>query len=339
MDLLYKRIEELADQKAAAEAANIELQRQNDYFKELFSKQCEGLVKSSETNQELLNQNSQEFSTFTEKRLHSLTNQTSELSIDSQNNRTGENLSYLDKEKQSFIDLSYEDLEQDFAQFKKRQRLDNDFFFSNSADKQTVLQRIPSSSSLRGLKNESSLQSEVTDNKFEDNEISVDDMLLERSSPQSNSSLNFFGLAIVFGAIGMISMVSDAPSQPLVSTINSGNRLKSNLRTNTESSSITEQVIEDYTQLEYTPLQLLWIALDLTKQALMTLPLVAYISFAFSLLFLVFFAASYFSHTKIRPSTSRQRRSHNGHRKIKPSNKIDSKKSKSTRENSLEINA
>ena len=39
MDLLYKKIEELADQKAAAEAANAELQRQNDYFKELFSKQ------------------------------------------------------------------------------------------------------------------------------------------------------------------------------------------------------------------------------------------------------------------------------------------------------------
>ena len=36
MELLYKKIEELADQKAAAEAANAELQRQNDYFKELF---------------------------------------------------------------------------------------------------------------------------------------------------------------------------------------------------------------------------------------------------------------------------------------------------------------
>ena len=39
MENLHKRIQELSDQKAAAEAANAELQRQNDYFKQLFQKQ------------------------------------------------------------------------------------------------------------------------------------------------------------------------------------------------------------------------------------------------------------------------------------------------------------
>ena len=72
--------------------------------------------------------------------------------------------------------------------------------------------RILSSASLNGVKYEDPQRSEVIDNRLDENEISVDDMLLERSSQQSNSSLNFFGLAIVFGAIGMVSMVSDSPS-------------------------------------------------------------------------------------------------------------------------------
>ena len=65
-----------------------------------------------------------------------------------------------------------------------------------------------------------------------------------------------------------------------------------------EAGSISEQVYETYPRAESTSLDLLWMAFDLIRQALLSLPLTAYISFAFSLLFLAFFATSYLSGVK-----------------------------------------
>ena len=103
----------------------------------------------------------------------------------------------------------------------------------------------------------------------------------------------------------MVSMMNDSPSQPSLTAtnyINSGSLQKGSSRVTKDAGSISEQVFEDYSQPEITPLELLWMALDLTRQALMSLPLVAYISFAFSLLFLAFFAASYCSSARSKPS-------------------------------------
>ena len=75
-------------------------------------------------------------------------------------------------------DLSYEDLELDFAQFNKRQRLDDDFFFGQPNKKQPELLRILSSTSVA-----ENLPDSMKDYHLKENEISIDDMLLERQSP------------------------------------------------------------------------------------------------------------------------------------------------------------
>ena len=42
-------------------------------------------------------------------------------------------------------------------------------------------------------------------------EFNVDDMLITRNEQTSSNSMNFFGLACVFGAIGMVSVLTDSP--------------------------------------------------------------------------------------------------------------------------------
>ena len=122
-------------------------------------------------------------------------------------------------------------------------------------------------------------------------------------------------------------MVSDSPSQPSQSVfqqINSGSLQASSDKIGAQSCSITEQVVENFAQTEYSPLELLWMALELTMQAFLSLPLTAYISFAFSLLFLAFFATSYFSVDKSKELSNKKRRSHTEHKR-KRSSKTDGK--------------
>jgi len=53
MEILQDKIKELSEQKAAAEAANAELQRQNEYYRELFAKQQEKLLNPQAVQQPL----------------------------------------------------------------------------------------------------------------------------------------------------------------------------------------------------------------------------------------------------------------------------------------------
>ena len=43
-------------------------------------------------------------------------------------------------------------------------------------------------------------------------EFNVDDMLITRNEQTSSNSMNFFGLACVFGALGMVSVLTDSPA-------------------------------------------------------------------------------------------------------------------------------
>ena len=101
---------------------------------------------------------------------------------------------------------------------------------------------------------------------------------------------------------------------PTEAIINSGGLLKSSASSNPAlGHSISESVVEDYAQADLTPFELLSMALDLTKQALMSLPLVAYISFALSLLFMAFFASEHFFSRDQKKEMSRKTRPVAGH--------------------------
>ena len=55
-------------------------------------------------------------------------------------------------------------------------------------------------------------QEEQKDLFGDGNEVfNVDDMLIDRKNSNQNSSMNFFGLACVFGAVGMASFMTASP--------------------------------------------------------------------------------------------------------------------------------
>jgi len=165
------------DQKIAIEAANVELTRQNEYFRELFQKQQEAQAVASSTKQEPLSPlDSQEWATTAGKRSRLASNQFSDLSVNSCNTNTIDVISIQDQSAPCSNDLSYEELEIDFAQFRKRQRLDNDPFFGSTDDQQQEPSRRPS------FRNERSLLSASANRRPEEDEISLDDMLLERAN-------------------------------------------------------------------------------------------------------------------------------------------------------------
>lgn len=125
MEILQDKIKELSEAKAAVEAANVELQRQNQYYQELFAKQQEKLLRPQAVQQPLSplhNQSSGMTKRFSGQESLEISQQTQELSN-------------IDEGRQSVSDLSYEDLEMDFAEFTKRQKCNDDSFYGNSSQK------------------------------------------------------------------------------------------------------------------------------------------------------------------------------------------------------------
>ena len=90
------------------------------------------------------------------------------------NSESVDNASNLDRSNLSSIDQSYEELEMDFAQFTKRQKLENDFFFGTCSEKQSEPTRIPS------FKRQLPSATDAVDNTTE--EFDVDSLLLERNT-------------------------------------------------------------------------------------------------------------------------------------------------------------
>lgn len=200
MNVLEEQVRELNRQKAAIEASNEELKRQNKYWEELFAKQqLAGLPAAAPPApvvRPLSVQESQD-----------LTQPSHELS----NIEDGGNLS----------DPSYENLEMTRGEFLKRQKLSmDDAFYGSSGQKasQAVKDQIP----VRNISFGGGLRpafSEGDDHKDflpdDDAPFNTDDFVLERNSngPAFGNS-TFFGLAVMCGSIGMASFMSaSSPAQ------------------------------------------------------------------------------------------------------------------------------
>lgn len=121
--------------------------------------------------------------------------------------------------------------------------------------------------------------------------LNVDDLLIDRSTGGRFNNSTFFGLAVMCGSIGMASFMS--ASSPMESSVSSKLYSGQHL-TETDNLSIKEPVsiknqgeeIVDHF-VEQSPWQNLQLAFELIIQALMTMPAMAYISFALSLVFMV----------------------------------------------------
>ena len=84
-------------------------------------------------------------------------------------------------------------------------------------------------------------------------EFNVDDMLITRNEQTSSNSMNFFGLACVFGAIGMVSVLTDSPADlPKASNLmQSGSKMVGTDKImRDEPISMTNQVNEEFYQSE-----------------------------------------------------------------------------------------
>ena len=73
-----------------------------------------------------------------------------------------------------------------------------------------------------------------------DNVFNVDDMLIDRRASLNNGNMNFFGLAMVFGAVGMASFMTASPeSSSGVSVMNTGSRMAGTEKIQREPVSLT----------------------------------------------------------------------------------------------------
>jgi len=85
-------------------------------------------------------------------------------------------------------------------------------------------------------------------------DFNVDDVLIDRSAGGRFNNTSFFGMAMVFGAIGMCSFMSAAPSETTIGAVsfNSGSRMAGTERLpREESGSITNPVdtpVEHYVE-------------------------------------------------------------------------------------------
>lgn len=77
--------------------------------------------------------------------------------------------------------------------------------------------------------------------------FNVDDMLIDRRTGLNNGNMNFFGLAMVFGAVGMASFMTASPeSTSSVSKMNTGSRMVGTEKMQRgEPVSLTSQVNEE----------------------------------------------------------------------------------------------
>lgn len=126
----------------------------------------------------------------------------------------------------------------------------------------------------------------------EDVTFNIDDVLIDRSTAGRFPNSSFFGLAVMCGSIGMASFMSASSPSQVTETggkINSGSNM-AGTKQMSEVDSVpmknqSEDIVDNY--VEQTPSQTMRFAFQLILQALMTMPAMAYISFALSFLFIV----------------------------------------------------
>lgn len=294
MDLLEDQVRLLSEQKAAIEASNEELKRQNKYWEELFAKQ------------QLLPQNSQQQPELSQLSNHGSAHMAKVNSMPEQQQEFGSSHSHeiTYAEEGQLSDPSYENLEMTRAEFMKRQKFANDGQYGNTSqttpkgmpDNLPLMRNISFGGQMRQLSEGRPGNQEEQKDLLAETEFNVDDVLIDRSAGgRGFSNTTFFGLAMVFGAVGTVSFMSASPMEGTPGpSVYSGSRLAGTERLPTgESSSITNPSEETVYIEQQSPYQNMMVAFQLIMQAFLTMPAMAYISFAFSLVFMVLWLSSF----------------------------------------------
>ena len=101
----------------------------------------------------------------------------------------------------------------DFAEFTKRQKCNDDSFYGNNSTPLSPRANLPlmRNTSYTVLSEGKPIDQEGQKDLLGDGVFNVDEMILERNSDYNNGKLNFLGLALVFGAVGMASFISASP--------------------------------------------------------------------------------------------------------------------------------
>ena len=172
----------LAEQKAAVESANEELKRQNQYWQDLFKNQQLTQTQSGDPTRSNISNNS------------------------------------IKGTDDSAADLSYDSLDLSRGDVMKRSKRSD----SGHYDELSLMEKQDTLSDRYAMNHDaSSMHRNLSfhQNSFEprqlpkyrgfnadaDDEINVDDFLLERKQEDNYGKFHFFGLALVFGAVGTVS--------------------------------------------------------------------------------------------------------------------------------------
>jgi len=174
--------------------------------------------------------------------------------------RSSHELSHV--EEGHLSDPSYENLEMTRADFMKRQKCSNDNdYYSNKQSPNTpkgmiddmpLMRNISFAGQLPALSEGKPMNQEEQKDLLGDEVFNPDDVLIDRSAGGGFNNSSFFGLAMVFGAVGMASFMSAAPVDPVSGggVINSGSRMAGTERIG-PSVSITNDVdstVENYVE-------------------------------------------------------------------------------------------
>ena len=147
------------------------------------------------------------------------------------------------------------------AEFMKRQKKGDDVYVNTSQktpqakqDNLPIMRNISFGGHMTAL-SEGKLanQEEQKDLFGEGTDVfNVDDMLIDRRTGGNNGGMNFFGLACVFGAVGMASFMTASPVEGSsgISHINTGGRMVGTDKLHGKAESITNQVNEDSYQAD-----------------------------------------------------------------------------------------
>jgi len=180
MKELEDQIKFLSEQKAAIEASNEELKRQNKYWEDLFAQQQLQSLHPTQPVQKARSSHESEKVTT----------------------QSGHELSYIEES-----DPSFEQLEMTRGEFLKRQKLstDDQVFIDGKAPhmNQIPLRNVSFGGQMQALSEGKA--DEQKDLLGEAEPFNMDDVLIDRSAGDNYGNSFFMGLGLMFGALGVAS--------------------------------------------------------------------------------------------------------------------------------------
>jgi len=209
------------------------------------------------------------------------------------------------EDSESYYDPSYTELKAASSRGRtKRQRIDQTlggmFEFDRSHELEADLKADATYDREEDLMNRNTdfaaLQRSTSIENFErihSHDINLEDCFIERQPAQRGSPF-FFGLAMVFGAVGAVTSMQSTSvdtgiDQPSTVSMNTGAKLAASGDSTLADSGPLKDGYEELTSIEVDPSstsQNVYTALRLLGQAMKTVPVMTYISFALSILFL-----------------------------------------------------